>query len=61
MNSSCRTEVNRQFIKTWLNKIRKLSTYNAFSDDIESLSSILSSSAKVLDGYNVNMKKMWKD
>jgi len=62
MNKSCRTDVSKKSIKDWLVKIRQLPTYNAYSSNIEALGDVLSSSAKVLDGYsNVNMKKTWKE
>jgi len=62
MNKSCRTDVSRKSITEWLAKIRKLPTYSTYSENIESLGSVLSSSAKVLNGYsNANMKKTWKD
>jgi hypothetical protein len=61
MNKSCRNEVNKPAIKDWLSKIRSLPNYADYSEHIESLGDLLSSSTKVLDGFNVNMKNTWKD
>ncbi len=61
MNKSSRTDISIKFIKRWLTHIRRLSTYNDYSDNIESLGEILSCSGKTLDGFNTNMKNIWKD
>jgi len=61
MDSSDRKVVSTGYIKKWLTKIRTLSTYGKFSEHIEALGDILSSSDKVIDGLDTNIKNTWKD
>ncbi len=61
MDASDRKIVSQAYIKKWLTKIRTLSTYDKFSNHIEALGDILSSSDKVLDGFDTNIKNTWKD
>lgn len=61
MNKSSRADIGKTYISKWLTKMRTLPTYGNFEESIETLGNILSSSAKVLDGFNTNMKNTWKD
>lgn len=61
MNASDRKTISQAYIKNWLIKIRTLSTYDKFSKHIEALGDILSSSDKVLDSFDNNIKNTWKD
>ena len=61
MDASDRAVIDTAYIKNWLKKIRTLPTYGKFSEHIEALGDILSSSDKALDGLDTNIKKTWKD
>jgi len=61
MDASDRSIVTQKYIKDWLVRIRELSTYTKFSENIEALGEILSSSNKSLDSINKNLKQTWKD
>jgi hypothetical protein len=61
MNESSRSKVSPRFIKGWLQRVRKLSTYNKYEDYIEGLGDLLSCSAAVLEGFNKNMNNTWKE
>lgn len=61
MDSSSREEVSVNFIKRWLKKVRTLPTYKKYEQDIETLGTILSCSAKTLDSIENNIKSTWKE
>ena len=61
MDASDRKVISQAYIKKWLTKMRTLTTYQKFSKHIETLGEILSSSDKVLDSFDTNIKNTWKD
>jgi hypothetical protein len=61
MDKSSREEISVNFIKRWLKRIRLLPTYKKYEQDIETLGTILSCSAKTLDSIENNIKLTWKE
>ena len=60
MNRSNRREINKTYINKWFRKMCKLPTYSDYSTHISTLFDILSSSTRVLDKLNRNIKEIWR-
>ncbi len=59
MDNSSRVDISTGYIKKWLNKLRKLSTYGKYENYVESLGELLSSNSKTLDKLDKNIKQNW--
>ena len=59
MDNSSRVDIGVGYIKKWLNKLRKLSTYGKYENYIESLGELLCSDSKILNKLNRNIKQNW--
>lgn len=58
-NNSSRQDITPEYVRKWLRRMRKLSTYSKYELYVESLGDLLSCKAVTLENLDHNIKKNW--